>query len=151
MMCNMAPPHSEGALQRLATLVIRRRSELGLNKIDVARAAQLQINTYSKVEDGKSVRPTTYTKIEDVLGWANSSCIDILDGASAATLIEKGESGGVISPVLNGDLARDIEQAVQNAAVAVSDSLTSAEIRDLKRHVVEDLIKRGKIPDFDQN
>lgn len=151
MMCAMAPPYSESALQRLATLITKRRSELGLNKIDVARAAQLQINTYSKVEDGKPVRPSTYGKIEPILGWANGSCIDILDGAPAAALIERGESGGTISPILDGDLARDVEEAVQNAAVAVGNSLTSAEIRAMKRLVVEELVKRGKLPDIDRN
>jgi transcriptional regulator with XRE-family HTH domain len=147
----MAPPQDESALQRLATLVTRRRVELGMNKIDVARAAQLQINTYSKVEEGKSVRPTTYGKIEPVLGWANGACSDILDGATAATAVERRQAGAVVSGIQPGDLAADIADAVQDAAVSVSDSLTSAEIREMKRRVVDELIRRGKLPAIDRD
>ncbi|KOU59900.1 hypothetical protein ADK57_32025 [Streptomyces sp. MMG1533] len=122
-----------------------------MNKIDVARAAQLQINTYSKVEDGKQVRLTTYAKIEPILGWARGSCSDILDGATAATIVEKQPGGAVVSDVQAGDLAADIANAVQNAAVSVSDSLTAAEIREMKRRVLDELIRQGKIPQVDRD
>lgn len=145
MMCAMAPPFDESALQRLATLVIQRRSSLGMNKIDVARGAQIQINTYSKVEEGKSVRPVTYGKIEPVIGWARGSCLDILRGAAGATVVTPGPAGAAVSPVRQGDLAEDVAAAVQEAAVSVSDSLTAAEIRELKRRVVEELAKRGRL------
>ncbi|MFJ7963205.1 hypothetical protein [Streptomyces sp. NPDC096324] len=147
----MAPPHDESALQRLATQVAQRRVDLKMHKIDVARAAEIQINTYSKVEDGKPVRSVTYGKIEEVLGWAPGSCLDVLGGAVAATLIEGAAPGAVISPVQSGDLAADVAAAVQNAAIVVSDSLTSGEIREMKRLVVEELIKRGKIPPTDRD
>jgi hypothetical protein len=150
MMCVMAPPHDESALQRLATQVTQRRVDLKMNKIDVARSAEIQINTYSKVEDGKPVRPMTYGKIEEVLGWASGSCMDILRGAATATVIEKGPAGAAISPIQTGDLADDVAEAVQSAAIAVSDSLTSAEIRRMKQ-LVEELVKRGKIPKFDRD
>lgn len=150
-MCVMAPPHDESALQRLATLVTQRRADLKMAKIDVARAAEIQINTYSKVEDGKSVRPVTYGKIEAVLGWARGSCIDILRGAAAATLVEGSESGAAISPIRSGDLADDVGDAVQSAAIAVSDSLTAPEIRELKRRVLEELRKRGRISKVDRD
>ena len=147
----MAPPQDERALQRLATLVTRRRADLGMNKIDVARAAQLQINTYSKVEDGKPVRVTTYARIEPILGWAQGSCSDILDGATAATVVEKRPGGAVVSDVQAGDLATDIANAVQNAAVSVSDSLTAAEIREMKQRVLDELIRQGKLPQVDRD
>lgn len=147
----MAPPQDERALQRLATLVTRRRADLGMNKIDVARAAQLQINTYSKVEDGKPVRVTTYARIEPILGWAQGSCSDILAGATAATIIEKRPGGAVVSDVQAGDLATDIANAVQNAAVSVSDSLTAAEIREMKQRVLDELIRQGKLPQVDRD
>lgn len=151
MMCVMAPPYDESALQRLANQVAQRRVDLKMNKIDVARAAEIQINTYSKVEDGKPVRSTTYGRIEEVLGWAPGTCVDILRGAAAATVIESGPPGAVISPIQAGDLAADVADAVQNAAIAVSDSLTAGEIRRLKRLVVEELVKRGKISDPDRD
>lgn len=151
MMWAMAPPPDEAALQRLVKLIAQRRVDLKMNKIDVARTAEIQINTYSKVELGKPVRPTTYGKIEEVLGWARGACLDILRGATAATVIETGAPGKVISAVQAGDLADDVAEAVQNAAIQVSDTLTSAEIREMKRLVVEELVKRGKLPKNDRD
>jgi transcriptional regulator with XRE-family HTH domain len=151
MMCVMPPPYDESALQRLATLVIQRRSSLGMNKIDVARGAQIQINTYSQVEAGKSVRPVTYGKIEPVIGWARGSCLEILRGAAGPTLISPSTGGATVSPIREGDLAEDVAAAVQEAAVSVSDSLTAAEIRELKRRVVEELMKRGRISGIDRD
>ncbi|MEV5189314.1 hypothetical protein [Streptomyces werraensis] len=122
-----------------------------MNKIDVARAAQIQINTYSKVEDGKAVRPVTYGKIEPVIGWARGSCLEVLRGAAGPTVVEPGPAGAAVSPVRAGDLADDVAAAVQDAAVSVSDSLTSAEIRELKRRVVEELAKRGRLTANDRS
>ncbi|MBL3664437.1 hypothetical protein JL475_00055 [Streptomyces sp. M2CJ-2] len=138
----MAARHDNAALQRLANLVIRRRSTLKLHKVDVARAAGIEVNTYSKVEEGKPVRSTTYTKIEPILGWAGGSCLDILSGATDATLTEGTSGPAVISPIRAEDLASDVGNAVQDAAVAVSDSMTAAEIRELKRRVVDELLER---------
>lgn len=151
MMCVMAPPYDEGALQRLATLVTQRRADLKMSKIDVARAAEIQINTYSKVEDGKPVRAVTYGKIEAVLQWAGGSCLDILRGATAATLIEDTPSGAVISPVRAEDLAEDVGNAVQDAAIAVSDDLTAAQIRLLKQQVVDEVLTRWEKRGIDRN
>ncbi|WP_309049023.1 hypothetical protein [Streptomyces sp.] len=146
----MPPPYDAAALQRLATAVIQRRVDLGHNKIDVARAAELQINTYSKIEDAKPVRLTTYGKVEAVLGWAPGSCIHILDGAAAATLIERDEAG-TISPVRAEDLAKDVGDAVQNAAIAVGDDLSAAQIRALKQRAVEEVMQRWKERGIEQD
>ena len=110
----------------------------------------MQINTYSKVEDAKPVRPTTYGKIEPVLGWAAGSCVDVLKGASAATLVEQTESGPV-SPVRAEDLAEEAGVAVQNAAVAIGDGLSAAQIRAIKQQVVDELTERWKSPQTDHN
>jgi transcriptional regulator with XRE-family HTH domain len=146
----MAPPQDKAALQRLAALVIRRRSELNLHKADVARAAGMQVNTYSKVEEGDPVRSTTYTRIEPVLGWASGSCLDILAGAAQATLIESTAEKTAVSQVRLEDLAADVGAVVQDAAVSVSDTLTAAEIRELKQRVVDEVLelweKRGHGP-----
>jgi hypothetical protein len=122
-----------------------------MSKIDVARAAEIQINTYSKVEDGKPVRAVTYGKIEAVLQWAGGSCLDILRGATAATLIEDTPSGAVISPVRAEDLAEDVGNAVQDAAIAVSDDLTAAQIRLLKQQVVDEVLTRWEKRGIDRN
>ncbi|MGW1160436.1 hypothetical protein ACWD48_19890 [Streptomyces sp. NPDC002519] len=147
----MAPPQDEPALQRLADLVIKRRSELGMNKVDVARAARMQVNTYSKVEEGKPARSTTYARIEPILGWATGSCMDILGGATAATLIEGMPSGATISPVRAEDLAADVGDVVQDAAIAISDHLTAAEIRALKQRVVAEVLTRWEKRGLDRD
>lgn len=151
MMCVMAPPYDESALQRLATLVMRRRAELGMSKIAVARAAKIQINTYNQIESAKTVRPVTYGKVEPVLQWARGSCDDILRGATEATPVENTPSGAVISPVQAEDLAQDVADAVQDAAIAVSDNLTSAQIREMKQQVVDQVLERWKKRGIDRS
>jgi len=117
----------------------------------VARAAGVEVNTYSKVEAGKPVRSTTYTKIEPVLGWAPNSCLDILAGAPEATLTEGTSGPAVVSPVRMEDLAEDVGDVVQDAAVAISDTLTAAEIRALKQKVVDNLMDRWRQRDGEGN
>ena len=134
------------ALTRLATLVTKRRLELGMDKVEVARAADLTITTYGKIERGESVRDTTYGKLEPVLGWAPRSCLDILGGLETPALITERIGPAATSPVLSGDLVGDVEDAVQDAAIHVSDNLTGAEIRRLKALVVENLRQRGILP-----
>ena len=130
------------ALHRLAALVAGRRLSLGMDKIDVARAADLTITTYSKIERGESVRDTSYGKLEPVLGWAPRSCLEILNGADHAPLI----TGQAATSLVVGDLADDIADAVQDAAIHVSDSMTASEIRNLKAQVLQFLRDRGKLP-----
>ncbi|MGW1071505.1 hypothetical protein [Streptomyces sp. NPDC002537] len=132
------------ALDQLAALITQRRLQLGLNKIDVARAANLTITTYSRLEDGKSVRDATYGKVEPVLGWASGSCLAVLGGALPASIEPLTAAGAYLSPIAPGDLARDVEQAVQDAAVAVTE-MSAAEIRALKQRVVDELRRRGRI------
>ncbi|MFT2014651.1 hypothetical protein ACMA1D_02200 [Streptomyces sp. 796.1] len=133
----MSTPRDEAALQRLAGHVTQRRVALRLHKSDAAKAAGITINTYNQVEAGRPVRALTYGSIEPMLHWAPGSCLAILKGGSP-TLVEPGGTGAVISPVDSGDLESDIAQAVQNAAISVSDSLTASEIRELKRRAVEE-------------
>lgn len=151
MMSRMAPRFDDAALQQLATLIIRRRTELKLNKVDVARAAGMQVNTYSKVEDAEPVRATTYTRIEPILGWASGSCLDILGGATQATLTEGSVGRATISPITPEDLVADVGAIVQDAAVSISDTLTAAEIRELKQRVVDEVRKRWEKRGIDHN
>ncbi|MCX4232114.1 hypothetical protein [Streptomyces ortus] len=122
-----------------------------MSKIDVARAAEIQINTYDKVEGGKSVRPLTYEKIETVIHWARGSCDDFLRQNIPPTPVEDRPSGAVVSPVRPGDLAADVGDAVQDALIAVSDDLTASQIRELKRQVVDEVLNRWKKRGIDHN
>ncbi|MFH8751032.1 hypothetical protein ACH4GK_32175 [Streptomyces rimosus] len=148
----MAAPQDRAALQRLARLVAERRTQLGMHKIDVARAAETTITTYRKIESGEPVRDVTYGKIEPVLNWAPGTCRDILDGAVGATAVERSPAASyVYSPVTADDLQGDFEDSVQEALIAVADGLTSAEIRKIKQQAVEALRRRGRLPAPDDN
>jgi transcriptional regulator with XRE-family HTH domain len=147
----MAAPQDRTALQRLARLVAERRTQLGMHKIDVARAAQTTITTYRKIESGEPVRDVTYSKIEPVLSWAPGTCRDILDGAGATATERSPANGYVYSPVTADDLQGDFEDSVQEAVIAVADSLTSVEIRKIKQQAVEAFRRRGRLPAPDDN
>lgn len=146
MMRSMTAPKDAVALKRLAMLVMKRRLELGLDKIDVARKAGITITTYGQVEAGASVRDSSYGKLEPALGWAPGSCLDVLAGADSASLITEHVGPAVTSPLMDEDLAEGIGSAFQDAAIHVSDSLTSADIRAMKVKAIELLRERGILP-----
>ncbi|WP_030670476.1 hypothetical protein [Streptomyces rimosus] len=148
----MATPRDRDALQRLAKLVAERRIELDMHKIDVARAAGTTITTYRKIEAAEPVRDVTYGKIEPVLSWAPGTCRDILNGSADAATVERSPVPGyVYSPVTTDDLQSDVEDSVQEALIAVTDGLTSADIRKIKQRAIEELRRRGRLPTPDGN
>lgn len=134
---------TDSNLQRLAEHVTRRRVQLGMTKIDVARAAGLTITTYGHIERGKAVRDSSYGKIEAPLQWAPGSCLEVLRGGNPTVAEPSGIQGVSFSPISGSDLETDVASAVQDAAIAVTDSLSAEEIRKLKQRVVEELRARG--------
>lgn len=146
MMWPMAPTSDNAALRRLAELVRKRRVELGMHKIDVARTAGLTITTYSKIEDGLPVRDVTYGKVETVLGWALGTCRDVLEGATEAATVERSSGAGPsITTVPAGALEDGVRQAVQDVMVGGTD-LQADRIRKLNRDVIDLLRERGYLP-----
>ncbi|MFJ5724714.1 hypothetical protein [Streptomyces sp. NPDC093149] len=141
----MPSPADETALQTLADAVRQRRVQLDLKKIDVANDAEIAINTYMKIENGQSVRDVTYGKIESALGWAPGSCQEVLCGGQP-TIAERLTDEAVVSPLTSAQLEADVEQAVVNAAIAVTDNLSASEIRKLKHAVIEELRQAGHLP-----
>lgn len=142
MMTAMAKRPDPTALQRLADQVKARRAELLMSKIDVVRQAGLTPITYSKIETGESVRDVTYAKVEPVLGWAQGSCQAILGGTQPTCLEPSPRAGAYYSPITPGDLEGAVEQAVQDAAVAVT-NLPASQIRALKQRVVDELRRQA--------
>ncbi|MFE4857280.1 helix-turn-helix domain-containing protein [Streptomyces sp. NPDC056670] len=138
----MAAPQSEAALQRLAEAVTRRRAQLSMTKIDVARAADVTITTFSRIENAQSVRDVTYGKIEPVLQWAFGSCRDIFDGKPPTPLEQTPMPGAAYVDIDEADLERDFIESVQNGALAVSDDATAADIRKLVQAAVEEWRRR---------
>jgi 2-C-methyl-D-erythritol 4-phosphate cytidylyltransferase len=131
---------SDASLARLAQLVKERRLELGLGIQPAAAVAGMSKDTWKRVEAGQMVRGTTYSAIDRTLQWAPGSCVQILDGSGPVAVRPVGNG-----TVLAEDLASEVESSVKLAAIAVSDTLTAAEIRDLSQRVIEDLRRRGVI------
>ncbi|KOG63999.1 hypothetical protein ADK76_10850 [Streptomyces griseoflavus] len=145
----MATTRDSAALQRLADLIAERRIQLHMTKSDLARAAGVTINTYNKVESARPVRDTTYGKVEPVLGWAPGACRDVLAGAGEAPVSTQPSGEGALRSADPEAFQRDIEEAVQAAAITATDTLTTADVRKLKQHVVEELRRRGYLPEAD--
>ncbi|MBD0743486.1 helix-turn-helix transcriptional regulator [Streptomyces sp. CBMA152] len=138
----MGSPHDEAALQRLAAAVRQRRVQLKMSKIDVARAADVTITTYGKIERGESVRDVTYGKVEPVLQWADGSCRDILDGASAMPVAPSPVAGAVYAEIDEATLEEDFVESLRSAVIAVSDDTTTADIRKLTEAALEEWKRR---------
>jgi hypothetical protein len=131
----------EADLNRLAELVRQRRVDLRLGIEPAAKLAEMSKDTWKRVEAGLTVRATTYPGIERVLQWAPGSCMQIIQGAVGPVVVQPAGEGIVIAE----DLAGQVEDSVKLAAIAVSDNLTAAEIRDLSQRVLEELKRRGAI------
>jgi hypothetical protein len=131
-------------LDRLATAVRTRRTELRLGIEPAAKLAGISKDTWKRVEAGLNVRDTTYTAIDRALQWASGGCTAVLEGGEGVPVEEvPGEDGVRISKIPKRELERVVGDAVQSAALATKGDLTGAEILELNRRVLEELRDRG--------
>ncbi|MFD9259065.1 hypothetical protein [Streptomyces sp. NPDC059538] len=130
-------------LDRLATAVRTRRTELRLGIEPAAKLAGISKDTWKRVEAGLKVRDTTYTAIDHALQWAQGGCEAILDGDEAIPTETLTEGGAKVSKIPKRELERVLGDAVQSAALATKGDLTGAEILELNRRVLEELRERG--------
>lgn len=131
-------------LDRLATAVRNRRTELRLGIEPAAKLAGISKDTWKRVEAGLKVRDTTYTAIDRALQWAPGGCEAVLEGDEAVpTEALAGEKGAKVSRIPKRELERVVGDAVQSAALATKGDLTGAEILELNRRVLEELRERG--------
>ena len=132
-------------LDRLATAVQTRRTELRLGVEPAAKLAGISKDTWKRVEAGLKVRDTTYTAIDRALQWAAGGCVAVLAGGDPVTSEPMEEGGEVvqISRIPKRELERVFGDAVQSAALATKGDLTGAEILELNRRVMEELRARG--------
>lgn len=132
-------------LTALATLVRKRRTELGLGIEPAAKLASISKDTWKRVEAGLTVRDTTYAAIDRALRWASGGCLAVLEGDDPIPT-EPGasrEEGVRISQIPKRELERAVGDAVQSAALATKGDLTGAEILELNRRVMKELRERG--------
>jgi hypothetical protein len=69
-----------------------------------------------------------------------------MDGGEAVPLDERGKSGRQILPVPPETLEVEVRSAVQNALIATTDDLSSAQIREINERAIEFLRVRGVLP-----
>ncbi|MGW0032094.1 hypothetical protein ACWDXD_19990 [Streptomyces sp. NPDC003314] len=137
----MSETDSETPEARLGRLVHARRMELDLSLRAAAESADIAVNTLRRVESGLPVRAVNYAKIDRALSWASGSSMAVLGGAHHPIEVEA-------TPVDDGIMLasihdEDLKGAVTNAVVAVADTLTAREIRDISERVLQELRQRG--------
>jgi hypothetical protein len=132
---------------RLAKLVYERRVHLGLGVEPAAKLGGMSKDTWKKVEAGRSdVRDTSYAGIERALQWAPNSCLRILEGHDPVVLETSPASpDAAIAVIPKEELARQVGDSVNSAALGVKSGLTAEEILALNARVLEELAKRGII------
>jgi hypothetical protein len=138
-------------LQNLAALVTARRTAIGISLDEAARRAvdaegkPMSNTTWKRVEKGLPTRDTTYARVDQVLGWVPGSCMEILNGSTAAPAVSSVAADGVRITEL-ADLEESLSAAIQSATIATAPDLTGGQIRELNDRVLADLRKRGVLP-----
>lgn len=144
----MAPPSDQTAehLQRLAALVAQRRAQLRLKKQDAPTVCGISYMTYWKIEDGQSVRPSSYQKLEVGFSFRAGSCKAVLDGASDSITLEDGTqliAGGQIRDFKSPDLQEEVDRAFDKSAQLFAPHLTQGESKAMKEEMFRELRERG--------
>lgn len=131
-------------LARLATYVSKRRTELKLGVEPAAKLARISKDTWKRVEAGQKVWDSKYAGVEEALSWASGSCADVLAGGEPmlSTVAESAPRTRITS-IPKAELERVFGDAVTTAAIATRGDLSSAEVRELNRRVMEELRQRG--------
>jgi DNA-binding XRE family transcriptional regulator len=122
----------------LAAAVREARTRLGMTQNQLADAAGVARATLQALERGDAVRPASVIKVEPVLGWPGGTGQTILRGEAAPAGVAAG------APLSLASLSEsDLVRAISAALVAVADSLTAAEIREISQAAAAEL-KRGE-------
>lgn len=150
-MIEAMPPSSDQTarhLQRLAALVAQRRAQLKLKMEDAAKACGVAYMTYWKIENGQSVRESTYSKVEVAYDMRAGACRAVLGGADSITLNDGTEliEGGQIVRVDPEALSEEIGDAVAKSVMLVAPELTGGKIQAIHERAVDILRKRGIVP-----
>lgn len=88
----------------------------------------------------------TYDKVEVALRWTAGSCQKVMDGGESVPLDDGGESRHQIMSVPPETLEGEVRSAVQNALIATTDDLSSAQIRQVNELAIDFLRGRGVLP-----
>lgn len=137
---NMTSPD----LERLATLVHKRRTELRLGVEPAAKAGGISKDTWKRVEAGQKVWDRSFAGIETALQWEAGSCKRILDGGDPVPAgTQPDRQPPTVTQIPKDELKRLVGDAVQSAAIATKGSMTGDEILALNERVIQELRERG--------
>ncbi|WP_225811259.1 helix-turn-helix domain-containing protein [Streptomyces spinosus] len=131
-------------LDRLARHVKAHRLEQYSSRDAAAAAAGVTRNTWKRVEEGETVRESTYTKIDRALGWASGSCLVIADGGEPVFAGEATTSSTLPSAVLSEEQAR---QMAWDTAKATLPTAQVGELDTFVNELVEKLRRAGIVTD----
>jgi hypothetical protein len=136
-------------LGRLAKAVKARRLEQFPSRVAAAHAAGVSKDTWKRVEEGESVRDVSYAKVDAALGWATGTCIHIAEGGEPVPVSYHKAQGGtyMTTRVPDSLVPEDVRDIIKDSAMATTPNLTVREIRELQDRVVEELRKRGLLPE----
>ncbi|MFJ1647967.1 helix-turn-helix transcriptional regulator [Streptomyces sp. NPDC088258] len=110
----------------------RAREQQGLTQEALAERAEVARMTLHSIESGVERKriPSSLAKVERALEWPPGHAVDVLHGRALV----------LMTPA---DRDQALRGVVESAAIAVSDGLTSAEIRELSRRILEAAKERG--------
>jgi DNA-binding XRE family transcriptional regulator len=130
-------------LDRLAKHVKAHRLAQYTSRDEAASTAGVTRNTWKRVEEGETVRESTYARIEKALGWATGSCIAIAEGGEPA-LVGEPAPGADRPKALSPEAAR---QAVWEAARAKLPDASIGQLDAFSDELVEILRRSGAVTD----
>jgi DNA-binding XRE family transcriptional regulator len=151
----MAPTSEETIRhrRRLGSLVTQRRAALGItDKRVAAKRCGMSVTTYTKIENGDSVNPLSYKKLEEGFGMQPGSCGAVLDGAESIMLLDGGELfvAGRSVPVDRSALEPSLREAITKWTRLVRPDITLGEDQAMTDGILEELRRQGFLPGSDK-
>ncbi|MFI1165559.1 hypothetical protein ACH4UM_18580 [Streptomyces sp. NPDC020801] len=128
-------------LERLAKHVKAHRMELYSSRLAAAEAATISKDTWQRVEEGESVRESTYAKIDKALGWASGSCVTVAEGGEP--MLVTGRSEAPAEEVRRRLTAEEVRSMAFDAARAKLPGAPIGDIDAFSEELVEELKRRG--------
>ncbi|MFE2073657.1 helix-turn-helix domain-containing protein [Streptomyces misionensis] len=130
-------------LDRLAKHVKAHRLEQYSSRDAAAAAAGVTRNTWKRVEEGETVRESTYVAIDKALGWAVGSCIAIAEGGDPVFAGEPSAAGGAPKQLS----AEEARRLMWEAARATLPNAPLGDIDAFGDEFVEKLRRAGVVAD----
>ncbi|MEU0667143.1 helix-turn-helix transcriptional regulator [Streptomyces lavendulocolor] len=129
---------------RLGQALKQARLARGLSQAELADAAGASTASVQSAEAGvvpKARMPITYARIATALGWPPGSVEAVLNGEAPP-----GWSDVSVQQQIDADV---LEGVITNAMVRATDNATAAEIRAATKIALDELRRRGLIPETD--